>query len=389
MKIVIGADFVPTKSNYGLFERNDTDALVGEKIQTIIKQADFASFNLEVPLADVATPIRKNGPNLIAPTSTIKGIKEINPYFFTLANNHILDQGEKGLLSTLEVLKSNSISFAGVGKNLADAAKPFILENDGIRVGFYCCVEHEFTVAREERYGANPFNPLESLDHILELKKMCDYVVVLYHGGKEHYRYPSPELRKTCRKIIDKGADLVVCQHSHCIGCEEKWLNGTIVYGQGNFIFDEDDNEFWNTGLLIELIIDKELDVVYHPIVKYRNGVRLAEGADASEILDAFYQRSEAIKQDGYIEKKYNEFTNDFIWNYLYGISGKIPHSIIFRASNRLSKGSLMKWYLSKAFNEKMRLSLLNYIFCETHRELFLSGLLNMQERDLNKAPRK
>ena len=44
----------------------------------------------------------------------------------------------------------------------------------------------------------------------MELKKQCDYVIVLYHGGKEHYRYPSPYLQKVCRKIVDKGADIVV-----------------------------------------------------------------------------------------------------------------------------------------------------------------------------------
>src|SRR5699024_1436352 len=107
--------------------------------------------------------------------------------------------------------------------------------------------------------GANPFDPLESFDHIQELKSKCDYVIVLYHGGKERYRYPSPYLQKVCRKFAQKGADLIVCQHSHCIGAYEEFEGSTIIYGQGNFIFNTLNNEFWNTSLLIKVEITNEI----------------------------------------------------------------------------------------------------------------------------------
>ena len=153
----------------------------------------------------------------------------------------------------MNVLRKNGIAFAGAGSNLSDASKSYVVEIDGKKIGIYCCTEHEFSIATLTSAGANPFNPLESLDHIQDLKAQTDHVIVLYHGGKEHYRYPSPHLQKVCRKCIEKGADLVVCQHTHCIGCEEKYLNGTIVYGQGNFLFDYTESEYWQTGLLISL----------------------------------------------------------------------------------------------------------------------------------------
>lgn len=97
-------------------------------------------------------------------------------------------------------------------------------------------------------------------------------MIVLYHGGKEQYRYPSPNLQKTCRKLVEKGADLVVCQHSHCIGCREEYLQGTIVYGQGNFLFDDEENEYWQTSLLI--MISDDFEVKYIPLKKNKNTVR-------------------------------------------------------------------------------------------------------------------
>ena len=65
-----------------------------------------------------------------------------------------------------------------------------------MKIGIYACAENEFTIATDTTAGANPFDPFESLDHIQNLKRSCDYVIVLYHGGKEHYRYPSPYLQK-------------------------------------------------------------------------------------------------------------------------------------------------------------------------------------------------
>jgi hypothetical protein len=71
---------------------------------------------------------------------------------------------------------------------LKEAAQPYIWEQKGIRVGIYACAEHEFLIATEYSPGATPFDPLESLDHIQDLANKCDYLIVLYHGGKEHYR---------------------------------------------------------------------------------------------------------------------------------------------------------------------------------------------------------
>ena len=177
-------------------------------------------------------------------------------------------------------------------------------------------VRHDFYAA--EIPGANPFDPLESLDHIQELKTKCDYAIVLYHGGKEHYRYPSPYLQKVCRKICEKGADLVICQHSHCIGCFEQYEGSTIVYGQGNFIFDKSKSEYWDTSILVKLEInDSQVDTEYIPITRKGNGVRLATGQAAKEILDGFQRRSKEILYEGFIEKQYQEFAQANIQSYL------------------------------------------------------------------------
>ncbi|MGG1486478.1 CapA family protein [Peribacillus castrilensis] len=376
MQLIIGGDLVPTKPNLDLFNKAEIISLLGEELCLLWNSADFRIFNLEVPLIDKEDPIAKSGPNLISPTSSVKGIKALNPSLVTLANNHILDQGIQGLHSTKTILEKNNIPFVGVGDNVYAASVPYIIERDGISIGIYTCAENEFTTATDKTPGANPFDPLESLDHIEKLKLKCDYVIVLYHGGKEHYRYPSPYLQKVCRKIAEKGADLVICQHSHSIGCFEEYEGSTIIYGQGNFIFNKYDNEFWNSSLLIKAYFNKGIKIDYIPIVKKGNGVELATGQKSKDILSEFKHRSKEILQDEFIEKKYQEFANQNIQSYLRMFSGF--GKWLSRIDRRLLNGILLK----KRYDRNQLLVIQNYIECEAHRELVLKGIKNYQRNN-------
>lgn len=374
-RIIITGDIVPTDSNKVLFQNADVNALLGPKLNAIMSEADFIISNLEAPLYDENEPIRKCGPNLRSSSATISGLKAINPFFYGLANNHILDHGGRGLLNTINILDSNGIAHAGADSSLSHALKPFITDLKGVKIGIYCCAEHEFSIASNSRAGANPYDPLESFDHVFNLKNRCDYVIVMYHGGKEYYRYPSPNLQKICRKFIDKGADLVVCQHSHCIGCEEKWMNGTIVYGQGNFIFDGSNSEYWMTSLLIQIDIESSISIKYIPICKVENVVRLAENETKEEILQNFTDRSQEITRENFIQESYHQFACTMKKEYLRAISGKRTKTILFRAINVLSGRRFSNYYYKRMYGPNENITINNYIECEAHRELFLEGL--------------
>ena len=196
MYIVIGADLVPTASNEENFIKGDLSGTLCKELLDILADADFRIFNLETPLYDGNTPIKKAGPNLSAKCDTVNGIKALNVDLLTLANNHIMDHGVAGLNSTLDTLKQAGIDFVGVGANVSEANKPYTFDFAGKKIGVYACAEHEFSIATEDTPGANPVDLLEIFEHIQRLKSECDYVIVLYHGGKEYYRYPSPDLQR-------------------------------------------------------------------------------------------------------------------------------------------------------------------------------------------------
>ena len=290
----------------------------------------------------------------------------------TLGNNHIMDQDEQGLFSTMRVLDDEGIIHIGAGKNLSEAQQPYYTGINGKRYGVYACAEHEFSIAGENRAGANPFDPLESPDQVARMKAGCDYLIVLYHGGKEYYRYPSPNLQKICRKLVEKGADLVVCQHSHCIGCEEKYLHGTIIYGQGNFLFCKRDNEYWNSGLLVE--INDSGEIGYYPIVKQDNVIRLATNDTAGIIMDAFKTRSREIRQAGFVENRYSQLATENLPDYIMYFRGINTRNKFYRIVNKLTGSRFSRFIVSRTM-KKQGCEIRNSIQCEAHRELLLTGM--------------
>lgn len=369
MKILIAGDLSPTSNNLSLFEKGDLLSLMGEELLCIWNSAEKRIFNLEVPLVNVEKPIDKCGPNLIAPTYTINGISALNPSLVTLANNHIMDQGVQGLNSTIEILDNINIPFTGVGNNLSESCKPFFINANDTNIGVYNCAENEFSIATEKTPGANPYDPLTSFDHVKDLKSQCNYVIVIYHGGKEYYRYPSPQLQRISRKFVDCGADVVICQHSHCIGALEKYNNSTIVYGQGNFIFNKKVNELWSTSIILDIEINDKLIIDYIPIVTTTNGIRLANVLESEEILNDFYNRSKEILNFEFVDKNYKNFSEDYIGFYLSGFAGY--SKLMSRIDRYIFRGRLLKYKFSK---DKL-IALQNFIECEAHRELLLKGL--------------
>lgn len=368
MKILVAGDLLPQECNEKMFEEGDVKSLFGTEILKVFNSADLRLANLEGPLTSGKVSISKSGPALKASVKSIAGIKALKIDCLSLANNHILDYGDKGLEETIRILYEAGIWHVGAGMHISDARKPIVMERNGWRIGIYSCAEYEFTIADESHAGANPFDALEIADDISELREKSDYVICLYHGGKELYRYPVPYVQRRCRKIIGKGADLVLCQHSHCVACKEEFGNGTILYGQGNFCFNRTDDAYRRTGLLVEINLQHGSRAIinYLPVVRNKEKMRMADSAENAEIIKAFQDRSQQIMSDRFVENSYEEFVAHMFPAYYelaMGIWGKL-----------LKRCHLNKT-IKRFYRRKDKLDLLNAIRDEAHRDILIKGL--------------
>ena len=325
MKISIGGD-VSIKDSYELFADGGKGKELFGNVVELFKESDNVIVNLECVVTERVTPIKKIGPNLKAPLNTIKTLKGIGVTDCVLSNNHIFDFGKAGIEDTLQELEKYGINHTGFGKNEQDARKNLIITDGKTRVCVIAVCEHEYSYALENRMGARAYDPYDTNDDIAEAKKENDFVIVIYHGGKEGCQYPSPRLLKACRSMVKHGADLVLCQHSHCIGCYEEYMGGYILYGQGNFHFvckeyeGDDGGELWNKGLLVRLDIGEKLNVELIPCVVDGKSIRLASNVEREKLLNELENRSENLKNGKWrtlwrefalSQERYNIFSNE------------------------------------------------------------------------------
>ncbi len=376
MKVIICGDLVPTKSNESLFEHAEVEQLIGQDLVKILKDSDVCLCNLETPAVNVSNPIKKCGPNLMTSSESLNALPRMGINLVNLANNHILDQGQQGVISTIVELDNRGLSHIGAGVDISYADDCFFYSKENIKIGIYGVAEHEFSIATDNSAGANPYDPLYTFDRVKNIKKECDYLIVLYHGGIEEYRYPSPNLQKVCHKFVESGADFVVCQHSHCIGCEEAYLSKTIIYGQGNFIFDRKNNEFWDNSILVELEIrDGRTFKKYHPIVKTGFTVNLADIENEQSILSKFNKRSNDILTPGFIQNEYCHFSERKMQQYLSSFRGK--KSFYYKLMNRLFG---TRWLFSH-YENRDYIRMRNYLECEAHLETFITALRSTENK--------
>ncbi len=320
MKIVIGGDISIKNEEVTLAcAKKQTNALFSQDLQTLFHSADEVIVNLECAITDKDTPIKKFGPNLRAPFGTGNVLKDAGVTLCALSNNHIFDFGKVGTKDTFEELDRCGLPYTGYGDNVEDARKDYIIEREGKRIAVINVCEHEYSYAIANREGAREYDPYDTSDDIMSAKKNADYVIVIYHGGKEHCRYPSPRLLKLCRSMVRHGADVVLCQHSHCIGCYEEFEGGHILYGQGNFHFawqmeEATSQRMWDTGLAVVLEIDENgLKFDMLPTIMESPCLRLANEEEANELLKELQERSKSL-EDGTWYECWQAFCNNVDW---------------------------------------------------------------------------
>lgn len=311
MKTLLLGDVSPTVSSAPLFAAQDLSALFGDA-RSLFEKRDFIFVNLECALTDSENEIPKFGPHLKAPKETAHVLKSLGVDCCGLSNNHVFDFGIEGIEDTLKALKEASIDYTGFGDNYEDSRKNYTIEKNGERICLIAVCEHEYSYALEDRMGSRPYDEYDTMEDIREAKKHHDRVIVLYHGGKEHCRYPSPRLRKLCRAMARNGADVVLCQHSHCIGAYEQYENCHILYGQGNFHFVRPDIErdSWHTSLAVEYdTVSHEISFVPVKEVGER-GIGLAHGAEKDAIMTAFAARNQQL-QNGEWKQGWHDFCQE------------------------------------------------------------------------------
>lgn len=168
---------------------------------------------------------------------------------WTLANNHVLDFGPKGLRETLDVLAGAGITTIGAGGNADDAGRPARFETSAGGVTIFAFGMPSSGVparwaATRGRPGVNVVRrPSHSavndlLRQVRQAKLNGQLVMVSVHWGSNWgYDVPAADVR-LAHVLIDAGVDVVHGHSSHHPRPIEVYRGKLVLYGCGDFIND-------------------------------------------------------------------------------------------------------------------------------------------------------
>ena len=362
ISIFVAGDVVPRHRTVRLFKEKQTEYLFNDLIP-IIRNADISVVNFEAPIIESKeTPIRKSGPCLFTTKETMEVLKDAGFNTVTLANNHFRDQGQQGVEQTIKAAQLLHMDYVGGGISLEESRKILYKRINNKTVAIINVCENEFSIATNQYGGSNPLDIISVYEDIIEARKNVDYVILIIHGGVEHYQYPTPRMKRTYRYFIDIGADVVVNHHQHCFSGYEIYNEKPIFYGLGNFCFDWEgkQNSIWNQGYAIKLNMGRNIDFELIPYMQCNEEPRLKK-LNANEYSHKIESINQVIRNSSTLEIQFDIYAKSVEKDFFYRLSSY---------NNRYVAALYRRGYIKDLFAKTKIYLIKNLLCCESHKEI-------------------
>ncbi|MBU3144462.1 CapA family protein [Clostridium sp. CF012] len=255
-------------------------------VKSHIAAADVALANFETTLAGEKQKY-SGFPLFNSPSSIVDAMKNSGFDILSTINNHTIDRGSAGVLSTLEEIQKRNLIAVGTRENLQK--KPYVIkEVKGIKLGV---ISYSFETPRK---GAKKtLNAIEipsdvvdlvntfSYEHIEEdLRKIkaqidemkskgAEAIVFFIHWGNEYERAPNVHQTRIANALCDYGVDIILGSHPHVIQpmefitSEKTGKRSLVVYSMGNFIsnqqYERTNNRYTEDGIIVNIQIKKSV----------------------------------------------------------------------------------------------------------------------------------
>ncbi|WP_419873652.1 CapA family protein [Candidatus Pristimantibacillus sp. PTI5] len=220
------------------------------EVKPILEQGDWVMANLETPMGGAEFGY-SGYPQFNAPVELGEALKAAGFNLITNANNHALDQGESGILRTIENLKALDIPFKGTASTQEEADSMVLSKKNGIVMGLLAYTYGTNGIAAPEGkpYLVSLIDEEKIKADIVRLRDAgADFITVSLHFGTEYQIAPNDEQKRLARSLVAAGADIIAGSHPHVVQPYEvvdttdengHAKKGLIIYSMGNFISNQ------------------------------------------------------------------------------------------------------------------------------------------------------
>ncbi|WP_342431516.1 CapA family protein [Neobacillus sp. FSL H8-0543] len=213
-----------------------------ENVNGVLQKPDILTANQESMLGGLDIGVSSyptfNSPHEVADALVNTGVDIVS-----LANNHTLDKGERGILSATEYLNSIGLPHVGSFLNEQDRQNLRILNKNGIKLAFlsYTYGTNGIPVPDGKDFLVNLINRDIMKEEIHRAKEQADVVVMSIHWGNEYQLYPTDEQKDLANFLANEGVDIIFGSHPHVLQPMD-WIETEdgrktfVIYSLGNFI---------------------------------------------------------------------------------------------------------------------------------------------------------
>lgn len=220
----------------------DANCLFSPSVDSVFEHSQLVVANLECPATTIKSPALKNFVFRGEP-EWLQVLKEHGITHLNLANNHSIDQGRKGLLDTRDNILKVGMVPIGAGSCMDEAVKPVLLathpRNVYVVSSLRLALENFAYLPDQPCVSQESFELLEQRVRQLREQDPQSCIIVNLHWGAEHVLRPAIQQMSQAHRLVDAGADALICHHTHTMQTVEHYKGVPIYYSIGNFIFDQ------------------------------------------------------------------------------------------------------------------------------------------------------
>ncbi|GBR76331.1 putative enzyme of poly-gamma-glutamate biosynthesis [Candidatus Termititenax persephonae] len=242
--ITIGGTVVLSRGVGNVIDRADDVHYPWQDVAMVFQEADLAIVNLKSPLVyDYVRPSSRL--QLYGQARYARGLASAGIGLVSLAGNHIGDAGTAGIADTMAILDKMQIRYTGVGRELADAYEPQIIDLGGLRVAFLAV-----NAVGPNRYRDTDLRGQEIIYHVASFQAEpllealaktaeADLRIALCNWGEEYTAEPNKMQKDWAAWLTARGVQIVAGDQAHWVQKADFREGAVISYGLGNLIFDQ------------------------------------------------------------------------------------------------------------------------------------------------------
>ncbi|WP_455138446.1 CapA family protein [Thermophilibacter sp.] len=262
------------------------------RVKSYLRESDLVVANLETPISGGEGSLTSERYSFCSPHAFAEAVRDCGITAVSTANNHCLDRGIDGIVSTVESLDKAGVLHTGVFADLSRRT-PLIVTVGGMRIGLMSytygtnaflnnCylpkseswrvnlfqeqeLSHPFTRFRYKRGGLLPLKVLNKVISLFSENSRCpvyersersrermamlsadiermrvespDLVVMCMHAGGQYNPEATADTKALATWLLENGVDIVAGTHEHVVhGGDFNRQDGRVAaYCLGNF----------------------------------------------------------------------------------------------------------------------------------------------------------